>query len=309
MQKIKKQNKIQEFTLYNLLKFYLYKYDNLRWKEIIIVCIQIISIGIFWISFFYTLLPLVYIQFLILLFNLSCTNFICLILIILLEFLINGTSNNKILIKELNEFNNYIIQLEDKNIKAEEVDLFKLFNIKQINYLLGSDILSNKNIKIFRLIPPKGLEIGQFKGFTLDTVYQIIEKQEKACPHIFIREYINDLTIIQKFFVFHEIGHSNKRSLYFNHTISDYHIQNGLYLVFLAMFIYCFDSIMSVILFLPCLIYLFWQFKTSYLNEYNEEVFCDAFAFELLSKDTGFDFSKLYARLKIVLPSWSVTGK
>lgn len=262
-----------------------------------------------YLTYFFSQIPLVFIQIVVLIFSFTKTNLFALILIAIIQFFLYSIVNNSRNLFESKEFINYTKELSSNNIGVEEYNLLSLFNQKQIDFLTIFRTFNDGNTplgSVFRLIPPKGLEVGQLKGFTLPFVNYFKKANRKTKDEIttksclFVRSHPSELTLTEKFLLYHEVGHLSKHA-HNIHFLPIYNHASSLILIFIAIFLYEFNSWWQVFLFIPAFLFLFGQPRPDY-REDKEEKLCDAFSIELLQRENGINFEKLFRVLRFILP-------
>jgi hypothetical protein len=224
---------------------------------------------------------------------------------------------------ERKELNNYLDELEERQVNVKEIQFEKILNSKQIEFLKnqqGFYLRHTFRPRIFTLSSSK-IIFDQHKGFSLpdqfnlDTANKasikdlvannklILDRLSDNQSMVFLGKKIENISDIDKFMLFHELGHT---TMFCTHIINMRlnFLLNCSGLLMFSFFCFDFMNTESVILFntVSILIVLFISQPLFLLKIGDmEETYCDYIAIELMKLGDEFDENILTRRIKILV--------
>lgn len=246
---------------------------------------------------FFMRLPLFFVGLIILINERTINSLYVFLILLIIELLNRYTAKQISSNNEAFGLSNYLNELDSNNIKFQKVSEDKVFSKEQLEFIsLYRTDNSHTFGYIFELITPENVVYSQNKGFTIPN---IMKNNYKTITYscAFLRKKHDKLEQIDKFILFHEIGHlidfaSKQRNIKLSSQLS--------ILSIILLFIFNLSLHPFFYLFLVLLVYLFFS-KTEKIED-REELFCDIFALKLLELESDFDKKKFIKQTKLVLP-------
>ena len=252
----------------------------------------------------------------------SLNLFFFLFFVLVFAYIAFGIAHDICNAKEMYQLIHFIDEINDKEIKVLERKFPPILNAEQKELLFHKWVtLEESGFKLYQLVPPNGVEVGQIKGFTISYLPDKNNKNlnpskffssrndpvMKSC--IFIRFDPDDFTVTQKFLFFHELGHLSFIVQGFAHVIPNHNFIKFFLFLTLVIFVFRFDHWAQVLFLSPLCLLVVGQ-PPPKVREKDEEMHCDLLAVEFFRKDANLknELPRVKRALKLLLPDERVSN-
>ncbi|MBN3943182.1 hypothetical protein [Nostoc sp. NMS9] len=258
-------------------------------------------------------LPLVFIQLVNFLYRPGVTNFIGVVLALLIHGLLKLVAEGLHSLYTVKEIYQYLAEDIGDNFSLTEYSFEDYISPEEIAQMKTSRVLSTFSDQplgnIFVLNPRVvGLEAGERKGFVAPLTFSSISRNQRKgsqpynpCSVVFLRDPPGKLTTSGLFYLYHEVGHMTKYSWGIRRR--SFVATANAFGIFIFLLIISSNIFWSTLPALPYIIYLVAIESDQKLNERDDELVADLFAIKHFPKDLLEKLNKLFS-IPGVLPEW-----